>query len=378
MNNGFKTLIFVPHFFKPGGVGLFFKSIRPFLGSNYRYFHRGNKSVTNEKLAGIHYMQDYFRLVWLLLTQKNDFFVINTSLAKSGCNRDAIFIWLLSVFRKRFMVFFHGWNKAYAAGIDQSGGFDSYPLNKFKDAEAIVVLAKEFREKLFEWGFSQPVFLGRTVVDQSLIADYIFDAKRFNQGGPFNFLFLARVEQGKGIFEAVEIFAKIQALNPNLTFNFDVGGDGSFLGKLKEYVSLNNIKNVNFLGHVEGNEKRKALENAHFFLFPSHSEGMPLSVLEAMAFGIPCLVTPVGGLKDFFLPGEMGVLLDSPKNIDEAVEMVQNLITKPDELKRIARFNHEFAMENFLAPKVACELDGLISRVFKGNTEDTLPKSPRS
>lgn len=47
------------------------------------------------------------------------------------------------------------------------------------------------------------------------------------------------------------------------------------------------------------------------FFFPFYGEGMPISVLEAMAFSMPVITRNVGGIKDFFINGEMGFCTDS-------------------------------------------------------------------
>lgn len=370
MNRKLKTLVFVPHFFKQGGVALFYKTLRPFLGSEFRYFHRGNRSSGNENMAAIFYLADYLKLFWILMTQKNDFFVLNTSLANSGCNRDAVFIRILTLFNKKFMVFFHGWNKGYERKIDETRGYQSYPIIQFKNAVAFIVLAKEFKTKLESWGFSQPIYLGKTVVDPILLQGYKWNQQKFRVIDEFSFLFLARVEKAKGILEAIDLFAGMQALNPSRRLSLRIGGDGSFLSEAKKYVNDKKISNVQFLGHLEGDDKRRVLETSHFFLFPSHGEGMPLSVLEALAFGLPCIVTPVGGLKDFFLDQEMGLLMKSPE-ISDNVSALNQMINDADLLERISKFNFNFAKTNFLASNVARELNAVFLEVYL-NTESNV------
>lgn len=359
-----KVLIFVPHFFKTGGVTLFYKSIRPYFGSNYKYFFRGNRSSNHEKWAIFSYLLDYTKFLIHLMIYKTDFIVLNTSLAKSGCNRDAVFIFILKLFKKKFMVFFHGWNKEYEEQVEMNSGFNKFPLNQFKKASSVVVLAKDFKSKLESWGFDQKIYLGKTVVENNLIEGYVNPAKKFLDESIFTFIFLARVEKAKGIIEALQIYKQIQLINPNKKMQFKIGGEGSFLKPAKDFVAMNNIHDVHFLGHVEGLEKRLLLEDGHFLLFPSYSEGMPLSVLEAMAFGIPCMVTAVGGLKDFFVDKEMGVLLEN-LDIIKAVDNVNAIINDQNWLIKISNKNYHFAQENFLASLVAESLKELIVDVYK-------------
>jgi glycosyltransferase involved in cell wall biosynthesis len=363
-SNGLKVLVFVPHFFKQGGVALFYKSLRPFFGSNFKYFFRGNRSSNNENWAIFNYFIDYIKFLIHLLFHKTDFILINTSLAKSGCSRDAVFIYILKLFNKDFMVFFHGWNKDYEQRIETNKGFNKFPLNQFKKASSVVVLAKDFKSKLESWGFEKKIYLGKTVVENNLIEGYVNPTKKFLGESIFTFIFLARVEKAKGIIEALQIYRQIQLMNPSKKMQFKIGGEGSFLKPAKDFVAMNNIQDVHFLGHVEGLEKRLLLEEGHFLLFPSYSEGMPLSVLEAMAFGIPCMVTAVGGLKDFFVDKEMGVLLED-LDLIKAVDNVNTIINDQNWLIQISNMNYHFAQKNFLASHVAESLKELIVDVYK-------------
>ena len=79
---------------------------------------------------------------------------------------------------------------------------------------------------------------------------------------------------------------------------------------------------------------------------------MPTSVLEAMAYGLPVVTRPVGGLKDFFEDGKMGYITESlaPSVFAEAVE---KLIREPETCRRMGRYNREFAHEHFAASRVA-------------------------
>jgi glycosyltransferase involved in cell wall biosynthesis len=204
-----------------------------------------------------------------------------------------------------------------------------------------------------------------------LIDGYSNNTEKFQEISSFNFLFLARIEKAKGIMEALELFYLIQKANPTKKFNLRIGGNGPYLKQAKQFVLNKSIENVEFLGHIEGKEKRNAFESSHFFLFPSHGEGMPLAVLEAMAFGLPMLVTAVGGLKDIFKDGDMGVLLDS-LDMNKAIEALIPLINDENMLIRISNFNYNYSRENFMSSEVANNLDQIILEVYSGtNPQNT-------
>jgi glycosyltransferase involved in cell wall biosynthesis len=85
-------------------------------------------------------------------------------------------------------------------------------------------------------------------------------------------------------------------------------------------------------------------------------EGMPTSVLEAMAFGLPVISRPVGGIKDFFQNEKMGYLLES-KDPAYYYEAIIKLLENKDLCKEIGLYNYSFAKENFMASIIAKNIE---------------------
>ena len=111
----------------------------------------------------------------------------------------------------------------------------------------------------------------------------------------------------KGILIALRTFELANKEFNNLLLT--IAGDGPDLEYAKQYIIDNNIKNVQFIGRVDGDEKINALKSSDIYLFPSYTEGMPISLLEAMLFGNVIITSDVGGIKDFFEQGKMGYMI---------------------------------------------------------------------
>ena len=153
---------------------------------------------------------------------------------------------------------------------------------------------------------------------------------------------------------SLKALAILQEKYPNV--HLTVAGTGAALEEARQYVADNRILNVTFAGYVRGEEKAEVYSHAHCCLFPTwHPEGMPITVVEAMAFGLPVITRPVGALADFFRDGEMGFLTESR---DPAVfaQLVGRLIEDPELCTRIDHTNRRYAHDRFAASVVAREL----------------------
>ena len=90
---------------------------------------------------------------------------------------------------------------------------------------------------------------------------------------------------------------------------------------------------------------------------------MPVSILEAMTFGIPVITRSVGGFPDLFKSGKMGYLTESKKS-EKIAEMLEKIICDKEKLINMARFNYTFAKENFMASTVSEKLTEIYSAVI--------------
>ncbi|MGD9494243.1 MAG: glycosyltransferase family 4 protein, partial [Bacteroidales bacterium] len=174
-------------------------------------------------------------------------------------------------------------------------------------------------------------------------------------------LFLARIEKNKGIFISIDAFQILIKKHPEL--QFQIVGRGNALNEAKEYVKSKSIPNIMFTGPLSGEELTKEFRNAELYILPTtHGEGMPTSVLEAMAFGLPVITRPVGGLVDFFENDKMGYMIES-LNAEEYAEKIEILITNVEKARQISSNNAKYAREHFMASTVAKHLEDKLSEL---------------
>ncbi len=144
-----------------------------------------------------------------------------------------------------------------------------------------------------------------------------------------NVLFLGVLIQRKGVADLLQAIKKLVDGKKfeGIHVRFHIGGTGPEEKMLKQYVMENYLENhVNFLGWVDGEKKKKALETNQVLVLPSYNEGLPIAILEAISYGMPVIATNVGSIAEAVQEGENGFLVD-PGNIDGYVNALQRVIT---------------------------------------------------
>lgn len=135
------------------------------------------------------------------------------------------------------------------------------------------------------------------------------------------FLYLGWLELYKGIADLLEAINMIKDQLPN-NIRFIIAGDGSQMDPMKRLSRDYGIDQfVEFMGWAGHTKKMELLRTVDAFILPSHFEGFPNSLMEAMASGLPSIATRVGAVEDFIQNDVNGILIDSrhPKQIAHAI-----------------------------------------------------------
>lgn len=126
-----------------------------------------------------------------------------------------------------------------------------------------------------------------------------------DSGDSIKVFFMARFVKNKGIHILFDAVQKLSNEKGNTSFHFMLGGKGP----LFEYYKKNNaFSNVDLLGFLSDEELKQKYLEADIFLLPTLFEGMPTVVLEAMSFGLPVIVSDVGGTSEL-INEETGYLI---------------------------------------------------------------------
>ena len=141
-------------------------------------------------------------------------------------------------------------------------------------------------------------------------------------------LSMARLVSGKGVDVMIQAMAELPE-----HVHLVVAGDGDQRESLKRLAREMRVAGrVRFVGWVSGEEKVRLLEEADLFCLPSTYDAFPMSMVEAMAHGLPVVAVKWGGIPDMVADGRVGILADEPRPAAIA-EAVGRLLDKDRRLE---------------------------------------------
>lgn len=173
-------------------------------------------------------------------------------------------------------------------------------------------------------------------------------------------LFMGKLDEKKGIYDLFNVI-------PDIIVKFSeiklvLAGDGD-TKKIKQYVNNLGISDyLDFTGWVGSVEKHKLFSQTGIFVLPSYAEGLPMSVIEAMAYGIPVITTDVGGLPEVIENGVDGIII-KPGDRDALRDNILKLLNNADYRRKLSnngynRIGKEFNSKLFME-KISGVLKGL-------------------
>lgn len=283
---------------------------------------------------------DQIRLARHLHRRQNRCVLVNTSMDASAFVRDALLVMLVTlVFRRRVVVQVHGWQDPFVNKIRTHRLL--HPLfHKFLGkADCTIILAARFKPQLLALGIDERrIRIGSSMFDGKLLAR----ADKITPRKPQQLLFLSRLTPEKGAHRVLEAFAAFRQRFAGS--ELVIAGDGPEREALAAAVRALGLEAcVHLPGYVRGTVKANLLAESSVFVLPTtYGEGMPIAMLEAMAAGMPVVVTGAGAMGELLVDGVHGAMLRTgePHEIHLALE---RLFAYPDELRRMGERNRRLA-----------------------------------
>jgi glycosyltransferase involved in cell wall biosynthesis len=214
----------------------------------------------------------------------------------------------------------------------------------------VLVRSESLRRAVADLGCDQKkIEVQRTGIP---LDEFPFRERNFpGSDGEWRFVQAGRLIEKKGLPVTLRAFASFLKRYPKATLT--IAGEGPLLGHLQELARELKIDNrVSFTGLISQEELRDLYYGSHVFLHPSETgpdgnqEGIPNSMLEAMASGLPVFATEHGGIPEAIKHGVSGVLVPE-RDEEELAWTLLNAVEDQRFLARVARGGAEVVGENF-------------------------------
>jgi colanic acid/amylovoran biosynthesis glycosyltransferase len=198
------------------------------------------------------------------------------------------------------------------------------------------------------------------------LEEFAFRDRAAPKNGEWRFVQAGRLIEKKGLPVTVRAFEVFVRQYPNATLT--IAGEGPLLRELETLARELKIR-VSFIGFVSQDRLRELYYRSHIFLHPSQTgrdgnqEGIPNSMLEAMATGLPVFATEHGGIPEAIEHGVSGVLV--PERDEFAlVETLLEAVQDPGFLSRIAQCGADAVRQRFDLPQQARRLEDIYLRTI--------------
>ena len=239
-------------------------------------------------------------------------------------------------------------------------------LHMLDAATLVLVRSESLRRGLLNLGCDpKKIEIQRTGIP---LDEFSFGDRAVPKDGEWRFVQAGRLIEKKGLpvtLRAFEVFVR-QYLNATLT----IAGEGPLLRELESLArELKIAERVSFTGFLSQQQLREIYYRSHIFLHPSQTgrdgnqEGIPNSMLEAMATGLPVFATEHGGIPEAIEHGVSGVLV--PERDEFAlVETLLEAVRDPRFLSGIAQTGADAVRKKFDLQQQAQRLDEIYLRTI--------------
>lgn len=238
-------------------------------------------------------------------------------------------------------------------------GYDlsSYPLRHgpkvyeklFHHGDLFLPISKYWKAKLIDLGCPpEKIAVHHMGID---LKKFQFKPRKLSPGSPIRLLTTARLVEKKGLDYSIKAVARLLPDHSNI--EYAIVGDGPLRQELSDLITqLGVAEKVKLLGWKDATAIRDILDGTHIMILHSRisesgdMEGIPVSLMEAMAMGIPVISTRHSGIVELVEEGRSGFLVEE-KDIDDMADKISYMITRPEKWVEMGAAGRKFIEANF-------------------------------
>ena len=301
-------------------------------------------------------IRSFFRLLGLIMRYPIRILHIQTN-SDTAFYRDIVFAITGKLLGKKVILHFHGTIKGNFIPDTKIGKLHYRLIDWFSDY--LLVLSPSLAEKLTQLIKSTPILSFANIA-------HVEPMER-NTHKRLQLLFLGRLTRDKGFFDLLE--AAQMLIEKGIAFDLHVGGlsnNEEEQQRIDQMMQAHQLsESVHLHGYLDGEDKYRCFSNADILILPSYTEKLPVTLIEALGYGLGIITTNVGFIGEYLKSGENCLFIQNdPKDIYTAVTHLADSTKLLKEMKERNRalFNTRFS---------ATSLEDQLRTVYQGLQSDT-------
>lgn len=273
--------------------------------------------------------------------------------------RSAIDAWAARREGCRVVLHIHG------AGFDrfcaEASGLSRWIIRQILErTDAVIALSRGWAETL-----RGAAPRANVVVVENAVPD-VPSREAGNASPTCHFLLLARMDTWKGVDDLLAACAILKGLQTDFQVTLaGPPGEGESAATLVDRIAASGLENcVRFVGPVQGDAKEILWRQTDVLVQPSHQEGMPMSMLEALMRGIPVVATRVGAIPEVITAGREGLLV-RPRAVDELAAAMLKMVNDSQGRREMGVMARQLAQHRFSLARFERDLGALYASFMR-------------
>jgi glycosyltransferase involved in cell wall biosynthesis len=312
----------------------------------------------NKLVKAWYALQAYVRTSVLLAFDKRIKIVHIHGAANASFDRCRMFIRLAKRFGKKVILHEH------AADFVEyyKGATDSQIIREtLCQCDALIVLSQSWRKFFASLGVDE----SRIHVLNNIVSPPSLDSTNHAKDGKLHLMYMGEISKRKGGFDLLQAVADHKEyLRDKLVLRM---GGNEVDGDIKAFIKEHGLESfVSYEGWIAGQKKVDCLNWEDVYVLPSYNEGLPIAILEAMAYSHPIISTPVGGIPEVVKDGVNGTLV-APGDKDAIAAAIRKYIESPQTIAYEGNNAYE-TVKDFFPERVFADLMNIYQKVNDVNS----------
>lgn len=187
-------------------------------------------------------------------------------------------------------------------------------------------------------------------------------ARTFESGAQFNLLFLSRIDPKKNVEGLLHALSLVRSKHPRVRMTIAGDGEPTYVNTLKALGTQLGLRdNLDWVGYVGDEQKYRVLEGADAFVLPSYSENFGIAAVEALATGLPCIVSDGVAISREIATAHAGVVTGT--DVTSIVAGIQQILENRSEYLAMSAAARGLAASAFSIETMGARLEALYRRI---------------